>query len=217
MKSSRNSQRAAGDIPGVVLGARITAALAAAAWFIGAPLVSLAGVPFPSDAQYVLIGVIAVLLGLSLAPVTLVIGRAMRGRTKNFVRLSGLAICTALIPSGVLLVLAAAGRLGERAPDWSTAPAIVCIAALFLWVGLASFSFRGPSKIERGLFWVGLLTGALALATLVASILMFYFVRDFVYTNATVLPLFLVDLLLWLSLPVWLIAVVIRLSERTGG
>jgi hypothetical protein len=201
----------------VVLIARIMAAIAALVWFVGAPLVSLAGVPFPSDAQYVVIGTMAALLGLTLAPLTLVIGGAGRGRMKAIIQFSGVAICIALIGSGVVLVLAANGRLGARAPDLATAPAFACVAGLFLWVSLASSSFRGASRIDRGIFWLGMLTGVSLLVPFVASILMFYFVRDFVITNATILPLLLVSLLLWVSLPVWLTVVVIGLPEKTGA
>jgi len=42
--------------------------------------------------------------------------------------------------------------------------------------------------------------------------MMFYFAKDFVFTNATVVPLLLIDVLLWVSLPVWLTAVLVGLS-----
>jgi hypothetical protein len=201
----------------VVLTARFTGAIAAVIWFVGAPLVSLAGVPFPSDAQDFLIGAIAALLGLTLAPVTVAVGGAIRRPMKPILRFSGLAICFALVVSGVVLILAVNGRFGERAPDWISLPAFVSFAALFVWISLASIAMRGRSTVERWVFWLGLLTGASLLVTFLGSILMFYFVRDFVITNATVLPLLLFTLLLWLSLPVWLTVVVIRLSERAGG
>src|SRR5437879_5670722 len=82
--------------------ARITAAIAALVWFVGAPLVSLAGVPLPSDAQYIVIGTMAALLGLTLAPLTLTIGSPARGRMKAIIQFSGLAICIALIGAGVV-------------------------------------------------------------------------------------------------------------------
>jgi len=200
----------------VVLIARITAAIAALVWFVGAPLVSLAGVPLPSDAQYMVIGTMAALLGLTLAPLTLTIGSPARGRMKAIIQFSGLAICIALIGAGVVLVLAANGRLGDRAPGWATAPAFVCFAGLFLWVSLASSSFRGRSTIDRGIFWLGMLTGVSFLVPFLGSILMFYLFRDFVITNATILPLLLATLLVWVSLPSWLTLVVIGLSEKSG-
>jgi hypothetical protein len=201
----------------VVLIARITGAIAALTWLIGAPLFSLAGVPFPSDAQYIVLGVMAGLLGLTLAPITLVIGGEVQTRFRAIVRYSGLGICLALLPSGALLALAANGRLGERAPDWIPEPAIFGLTALFLWVSVVSWAKRGASTIERGTFWLGLLTGASCLVPFLAAVVMFYFVRDFVFTNATILPFLLVFLVLWISLPVWLTAVVIGLKENPGA
>jgi hypothetical protein len=197
----------------VVLIARITGAIAALIWLIGAPLFSLAGVPFPSDAQYIVLGVIAGLLGLTLAPITLVVGGEAQTRLRTIVRYSGLAICLALLLSGVALVLAANGRLGERAPDWIAEPAVLALTALFLWISLASWAMRGPTAIERSTLWLGLLTGASCLVPFLASVVMFYYFRDFVFTNATILPFLLVFLILWVSLPVWLTVVVIRLWE----
>ena len=193
----------------MVLAARITGIIAAIIWFIGAPLVVLAGVPFPSDAEYFVEGTIAVLLGLALAPVTLVIGNPLPLRTKAFVRVSGLAVCIALIASGVALILAVQGRFGERAPHFIPDTAVVVFVTLFVWIAAASIALHGPSTIERWRFWLGLLTGCSCVVPVLASILTFYLARDFVVTNATVLPLFLVDLLIWVSLPAWLTAVVI--------
>ncbi len=120
-----------GDIQEVVLVARITGVIAAIIWFIGAPLVALAGVPFPSDAQYFVEGAIGVLLGLALVPVMLAIGNQIPSRTKTFVRVSGLVVCLALIVSGVGLILAVQGLLGERAPRLIPDSAIVVFVALF--------------------------------------------------------------------------------------
>lgn len=214
MKPGRNSPLATPDIRAVVLTARIGAVIAAITWLVGAPLFSLAGVPFPSDAQFLVLAAIAALLGLTLLPVALALSGTVRSRRRAVVRFSGLAICLALIASGTLLALGASGRLGERAPDWVTDPTFVSLPGLFLWISLASWATRGPSTIERGAFWLGLLTAASCLVPFLASVLMFFFLRDFVWTDATILPVLLVDVILWLSLPVWLVVVVIRLSER---
>ena len=195
----------------MVLAARVTAIIAAITWLIGAPLVALEGVPFPSDAQYLVEGTIAVVLGLALIPVTLVIGNPLPFRTRAFVRVSGLAACIALVASGVALVLAVQGRFGERAPHFIPDTAVVVFVTLFAWIAAASVALRGPSTIERWRFWLGLLTGSSCVAPVLASILIFYLARDFVVTNSTVLPLFLVDLLIWVCLPAWLTAVAISL------
>jgi len=199
-----------------VLIARITGALAAIIWFVGAPLPVLTGVPFPSDAQYLVMGAIAAVLGLALVPVTLTIGGPGLRRTKAFVRLSGLAVCIALTASGVALVLAATGRLGEGVSSIIPGAAFAVVAGLFIWIGVASFALRGPSTIERSMSWLGLLTGASFVAPVLASILMFYFAQGFVFTNATVLPVLLVELVLWVSFPAWLTVVVVGLSEKAA-
>ena len=194
--------------------ARITGIIAAIIWFIGAPLFALAGVPFPSDAQYVVLGAIAVLMGLALVPVALTIAEAIASRVKLVVRVSGLVVCTGLTASGVALLLALQGWLGEGMARTIADSIIVVFVAVFVWITVASIALRGPSPIGRSIFWLGLLTGTSCLVPVLASIIFFYFARDFVFTNATVLPVFLVDLLVWVSLPAWLTAVVIGLSKN---
>jgi hypothetical protein len=133
---------------------------------------------------------------------------------KPIILFGGLAGCVALIPSGLMLVLAADGRFGERAPGWISLPAFASIAALFAWISLASIALRGPSTIERGIFWLGLLAGASLLLPLLASIVMFYVARDFVDTDLTILPALLIALLAWVSFPAWMIAVIVGLPEK---
>jgi hypothetical protein len=195
----------------VVLIARVTGVIAIIIWFIGAPLVVLAGVPFPSDTEYLYMGTLAAILGLSLAPVTQMIGGPVPSHRKAFVRFSGLAVCIALIASGAVLILAAGGRLGDGVTRLVPDTAVVVFVALFVWIGVASVALRGPSTIDRGIFWLGLLAGASVALPMVAAILMFYFAKDFVVTNATVLPFLLIDLLVWVSFPAWLTVVVVSL------
>ena len=77
---------------------------------------------------------------------------------------------------------------------------------------MASYALRGPSTIERSTLWLGLTAGASCVVPVLAAVMMFYFDKGFVFTNATVLPLLLIDVLLWVSLPVWLTAVLVGLS-----
>jgi hypothetical protein len=195
----------------MVLLARFTGVIAIISWFIGAPLVVLAGVPFPSDSEYLYMGMLAAILGLTLAPVTRVIGGPLQSHRMAFVRLSGLAVCIALIASGAVLMLAAGGLLGDGVTRLVPDTTVVVFVALFVWIGVASIALRGPSTIDRGIFWLGLLAGASVALPMVAAILMFYFAKDFVITNATVLPFLLIDLLVWVSLPAWLTVVVVSL------
>ena len=178
---------------------------------------ALVGVPFPSDVQYFVEGVIAVLMGLALVPVMLAIGNPIPSRTRTLVRVSGVTVCIALVASGLGLILATAGLLGEAAPRLIPDSAIVVLVAFFVWLTMASIVLRGPTAIERWTFWLGLLTGASCGLAVLASILMFDLAQGSVVTNATVLPLFLVDLLLWLSLPAWLTVVVVGLSPKSAA
>ncbi len=117
--------------------ARFSGALAAVIWLVGTPVVAIAGVPFPSDAEYVYMGLLATLLGFTLAPVVLAIGEPMPSRKRTVVRLSGLVVCIALILSGVVLLAAVQGWLAEDVAHQSPSMAITVFIALFVWIGLA--------------------------------------------------------------------------------
>ncbi len=194
--------------------ARVTGALAAVIWLVGTPVVAIAGVPFPSDAEYLLMGLVATLLGLTLTPVVLAIGEPMPSRKRAAVRLSGLVVCIALILSGVVLLAAVQGWLDEGLAHESPNVAITAFIALFVWIGFASYASRGPTTVERWTFRLGLISGAGCLVPVLIGIVMFYFVKDFVFINATVLPILLFDLLVWASLPAWLTAVVFGMSPE---
>ena len=194
--------------------ARFTGAVGAVIWLVGTPVVAIAAVPFPSDAEYLYMGILAALLGLTLAPVVLAIGGPMPSPKRTVVRLSGLAVCIALILSGVVLLAAVQGWLGEAVAHQTPSAAISVFIALFVWIGLASYALRGSTTIERWTFRLGLISGASCVVPVLISIVMFYFAKDFVFTNATVLPILLFDLLLWASLPAWLTAVVFGMSPE---
>src|SRR5256885_9087384 len=119
--------------------ARVTGALAAVIWLVGTPLVAIASVPFPSDAEYLIMGLLATLLGLTLTPVVLAIGEPMPSRKRTAVRLSGLLVCIALILSGAVLFAAVHGWLDEDFAHQSPSVAITAFIALFVWIlfGLA--------------------------------------------------------------------------------
>jgi hypothetical protein len=194
--------------------ARFSGTLAAVIWLVGTPVVAIAGVPFPSDAEYLFMALLATLLGFALAPVVLAIGEPMPSRKRTVVRLSGLVVCIALILSGVVLLAAVQGWLAEDLAHQSPSMAITVFIALFVWIGLASYALRGPTTIERWTFRLGLLSGASCVVPVLIGIVIFYFAKDFVFTNATVLPILLFDLLVWASLPAWLMAVVFGMSPQ---
>jgi hypothetical protein len=194
--------------------ARFSGTLAAVIWLVGTPVVAIAGVPFPSDAEYLYMALLATLLGFTLAPVVLAIGEPMPSRKRTVVRLSGLVVCIALILSGVVLLAAVQGWLAEDLAHQSPSMAITVFIALFVWIALASYALRGPTTIERWTFRLGLLSGASCVVPVLIGIVIFYFAKDFVFTNATVLPILLFDLLVWASLPAWLMAVVFGMSPQ---
>ena len=198
----------------MVRAARVTAASAAVIWLVGIPVEAIASVPFPSDAEYLLMGLLATLLGLTLTPVVLAIGEPMPLRKRTAVRLSGLVVCIALILSGVVLLAAVQGWLIEGVAHQSPSLAITAFIALFVWIGVASYALRGPTTIERWTFRLGLMSSASCVVPVLIGIVMFYFAKDFVFTNATVLPILLFDLLVWASLPAWLTAVAFGMSPE---
>jgi hypothetical protein len=196
--------------------ARFSGILAAIVWVLGTPLVAMAGV-IPSDAEYFYIGLVCTLLGLALMPVITALRYRSSGRFTMAIRLCGLTICLALTASGALLMLAAAGKLGERAPEWIPGPSFIAAAVLFIWIGLASYALRGRSTVERAIFGLGVLTTASFLLPVAASFIVTYVIRGFVYTNATALPSLLLGILLWLSLPAWLTVIVLRLWPQASA
>lgn len=199
------------DICAMVWIARVSGVLAAFVWLIGAPIVALAGVPLPSDAEYSWEGIVSVALGLTLAPLTALIGPGRSSSVKILVRLAGMLAAIALVASGALLLLAVDGRLGYPAPRSVVDSPVVAALALFLWAGVASILLRGPSTTQRAIFGIGLLASGSTLVTAITAGAIFYFAPNVVWTNVTVLPIFLVDLLLWLTLPAWLLLVVATL------
>lgn len=192
--------------------ARVSGVLGALVWFVGAPLVALAGT-IPSDAEYFWMGAVGAILGLALAPVIMAISGTSPTGTRAIVRASGFAVCAALAVSGSLMILAADGRLGNRAPSWVPGSADIVLVALFAWIGLASFALRGPSAIDRAVFWLGILTAASFLIPILASILLTSITGTFVFS----LPFFIADLVMWVALPVWLTAIVVRLWPESAA
>ena len=210
-----HARLSSGDIQHVTWLARFFGIIAAIVWVVGTPLVAMAGV-IPSDGEYFLMGIVCTLLGMTLIPVATALRHRSSERFTMVIRISGLTICAALVPSGALLMLAAAGKLGERAPEWIPGPSFIALIALFIWIGLASFALRGPSTAERAIFGLGVLTTASLLLPVAVSIVLTDVIRGFVYTNATELPSLLLGILLWVSLPTWLTAIVLHWPEASA-
>lgn len=183
-----------------------SALLAALTWAVGVPVVMLA-----LWASYLGVGVFCAMLGLTLIPVVTDLRHASSRRLTLAIRMSGVALSVTLALSGIALTLGAAGRLGEHALEWLPGPSFIVMILLFVWIGLASYALRGSSARGRTLCWLGQLTATAFLAPVLASLL--FSVSGIVYTNVTILPFLLLGLLSWVSLPVWLAAVV---TQRTA-
>jgi len=196
---------------------RVSAALAALVWLVGAPLVASSGV-IPSDNEYVFLGLLSLFLGFTLLPVVQVIGHPTSARRSDVIRISGLLICGALSLSGIVLLLFAV-KLGAQAQGLISNLVLIGLFALFVWIGVASYAQPRDSPMERVAFWLGIITAfAFAIPTL-GALLLTYVAQGFTFTNLTVLPFGAADLVVWVSLPAWLIAMIVRIwpvTERQG-
>jgi hypothetical protein len=193
---------------------RVSAALAALVWFLGAPLVASSGV-IPSGGEYVWLGLLGVFLGFTLVPVVEVQGHPTSARLTDVIRISGLLICGVLGSSGILLLLAAL-RLGAHAQGWISNVTLLGFFALFIWIGLASYVQRGQSSRDRAMFWIGMVTALGFTVPTLGAFFLTYVAEGFTFTNLTVLPFGLADLVVWVSLPAWLVAVIVRTSPETA-
>jgi hypothetical protein len=187
---------------------RVSAALAALTWFVGAPLVASSGV-IPSDHQYFWLGLLALFLGFTLVPVVQVLRHPTSARLTDVIRISGLLICGALSLSGILLLLFAV-KLGAQAQGWISNVVLTGFFALFLWIGLASYTQRRESSVDRAVFWLGIVTAFAFSVPTLGALFLTYVAEGFTFTNLTVLPFGAADLVVWVSLPAWLIAVIVR-------
>ena len=184
-----------------------SALIAAIIWLVGFPLVM-----FAFFASYFWFAALYAVLGLALIPVISALRHRSSARLTMAIRISGIAVSITLAMSGIGLALATLGRPVERAPDWLLGPPFIAAIALFIWIGLASFALRGSSSAERAVCWLGFLTAASFLLPILASLVLSFVVRGFVYTNLTILPFLLAGFLLWVSLPAWLAAVLVRMG-----
>lgn len=187
---------------------RVSGALAALVWFVGAPLVASSGV-IPSDNEYFWLGLLALFLGFTLVPIVRVLRHPTSARLTDAIRISGLFICGALSLSGILLLFAV--KLGAQAQGWISNIVLVGFFALFLWIGLASYAQRRESSVDRAVFWLGIVTAFAFSVPTLGALFLTYVAQGFVFTNLTVLPFGAADLLVWVSLPAWLIVVIVRI------
>jgi hypothetical protein len=196
--------------------ARISGMVGATIWVLGLPVVVIYSTPFSSDASYFTFGVVIALLGLATTPTVLAYPASSSARRTRLVRGLGLVACAALVATGALLVAGSIGLLGDTAPSWVSDNTVIAVAGFFVWILLASYSTRRSAMLGRLVFWLGLVAGASILAPTVISALLFFVDPGFIVTNATIPLLMISSLLTWLALPIWLIALTVRMRPVGG-
>jgi hypothetical protein len=193
--------------------ARFTSVLGAIVWLLGLPLIGVSAALFFSDGSFYLVGALSVLLGLVAAPIALAHPAESGGPSVVIARGLGLVASGALVVTGALLVAGSTGRLGNTAPGWIPGAAAIGLIGFFVWVLVASLSTRHSTTLGQGVFWLGILAGASVLVPTLISVLLFFFDPGYISTNSTIPFDLLLALLTWLSLPIWLIALAVRLQR----
>ena len=191
--------------------ARFSNILGAVVWVLGMPLFVVYSVPFVSDATYLIFGGVIALLGLAVLPLVLAYPFSTSGPLITVTKGLGVLACVALVVGGALLVGGSTGLLGYTAPSWLPGAPLYGVIGFFVWILLVS-SFT-PHSTTLGLWvaWFGILAGASVLAPIVISVLMFWLNPTFIATNATIPFDLLLSLLAWWCLPIWLIALAVKL------
>jgi hypothetical protein len=204
----------------VVTIARFSNIVGAIVWIIGLPLVALSTVPFSSDATYFAFGAVSVLVGFATTPLVLAYPALSPAPEPlvGLVRVMGVAVCVVLVVTGALLMAGSTGLLGDRAPNWVPDAPVIGLVAFFVWVLLASYSTRRSTILGRWVFWLGILAGGSLLVASFISALVSFLDLGFIATDATIPFDLALDLLAWLCLPAWLMALTVRMraAGRSG-
>jgi hypothetical protein len=193
--------------------ARFSNILGAIVWVLGLPLVVVYSVPFVSDATYFMFGGVIALLGLAVLPLVFAYPFRASGPLIRMVRGFGLLACLVLVVGGALLIGGSTGRLGDTAPSWIADAPLYGVIGFFVWILLVS-SFT-PRSTALGL-WVasfGIFAGGSVLAPILISILVFWLNPAFISTDATIPFDLLGSLLAWWGLPIWLIALAVKMRS----
>jgi hypothetical protein len=195
----------------MVMVARFSSIVGAAVWVLGLPVVVVYSIPFSNDATYFAFGLVIAFLGLATTPTVLAYPASSSWMDTSIVRGLGVVACVALVVTGALLVAGSAGLLGERAPSWVPDATVIAVAGYFAWILVASYSTRRSTVLGRWVFWLGMLAGLSILLSTLISALLFFLDPGFMVTNATIPLLMISSLLTWLALPIWLIALTVRM------
>ncbi len=190
--------------------ARFSNIFGAIVWFLGLPVVVVYSTPFSSDATYLLFGVVIALLGLAAMPLVLAYPFTSLGPLISVVRGLGVIAGVALVVAGALLIAGSTGFLGDKAPSWTSQAAVIGVMGFFVWVLLVSYSTRHSTALGR-VFWLGILAGASVLVPTLISVLVFLLDPGFIATDATIPLDMILALLTWSCLPIWLIALSVKM------
>jgi hypothetical protein len=191
--------------------ARFSNILGAIVWVLGLPLVVAYSTGLTSDAMYLVSGGVIALLGLAVVPLVFAYPFRTSGPLIRMVRGLGLLACVVLVVGGALLIGGSTGRLGDTAPSWIPDVTLYGVIGFFVWILLIS-SFT-PRSTALGLWvaWFGILAGASVLAPIVISVVVFWLNPSFITTDATIPLDLLLTLLTWWGLPIWLIALAVKM------
>lgn len=195
--------------------AAVSTTVAGLVWLLGLPLTVLAA-PVPgSDLPFALMGAIGVLLGLTLMPgVVAQFARVPRASNAGLWGV-GIGVCGIEACTAALLSLAVTGTFGQRAPRWIEAASDLALLALLLWILLTSVTTRDPSGLGRATFWLGSAVGLSALA--LTAVVTTTSTLNVVFTNATIVPLLAIGVLLWLSPTAWFLVLAVRVWMGGAG
>jgi hypothetical protein len=191
--------------------ARFSSILGAIVWVLGLPVVAIYSVPFTSDATYLVFGVVVALLGLAAVPIALTYPFTSSGPLIRTVKGLGVLACVVLVVCGALLIAGSTGLLGDKAPSWITEAPVIGVIVFFVWVLLVSVFARRSTTLGPWVFWLGILAGASVLVPILVSALVFFLDPAFIATDATIPLDLLLTLLTWWSLPIWLIALAVKM------
>jgi hypothetical protein len=191
--------------------ARCSSIVGAIVWVLGLPVVAIYSVPFTSDATYLLFGVVVALLGLAAVPIALAYPFTSSGPLISMISGLGVLACVALVVSGALLIGGSTGLLGDKASSWITEAPVAGVIAFFVWVLLVSVFTRRSTTLGPWVFWLGILAGASVLVPILISALLFLLDPTFIATDATIPLDLLLTLMTWWCLPIWLIALAVKM------
>jgi hypothetical protein len=155
-------------------------------------------------------GLIA-LLGFAVMPLVFAYRFTSSGPLIKMVRGLGALTYCALVVSGGPSDRRLDRPSSDTAPSWIPDSEVMGVAGIFAWVLLASVFTLSSTTLGPWVFWFGLLAGASVLFPIVISVLVLGPNPAFIGTDATINLDILLTPLAWWCLPIWLIALTVRI------